>query len=62
MKKFPPIVLVETWLHVLNSKDKNISRQKNEITAKLIKHFGSIELAKLHIEQYKDEDIEIHFL
>ena len=62
MIEFPPAVLVETWLHVLSSKEKNISRQKKETTEKIIKHFGSIELAKLHVEQFKDEEIEIHFL
>ena len=62
MKEFPPAVLVETWLHIMNSKGKNIFRQQNAIIKKIKEHFGSIELAQLYVEQSKDEEIEIHFL
>lgn len=62
MTEFPPPILVETWLHILNSKGKSVSRKKNQIKKKVKEHFGSIELAKLYIEQSKDEEIEIHFL
>lgn len=62
MKEFPPAVLVETWLHIMNSKGKNIFCQQNAIIKKIKEHFGSIELAQLYVEQSKDEEIEINFL
>lgn len=62
MKDFPPAVLVETWLHVMNCRNKNISRQKQAIYQKVKAYFGTIELAQLYVEQSKDEEIEIHFL
>lgn len=62
MKECPPVVLVETWLHIINCKSKNISRQKKEILKNIKVHFGTVELAQLYVEQSKDEEIEIHFL
>lgn len=62
MNEFPPVVLVETWLHVLTSKNQRAFLQKKVIIKKIQEHFGSIELAQLYVEQSKDEEVEIHFL
>jgi len=62
MKEFPPPTLVDTWLHIINSKEKNIAHQKFDLHRKVKEHFGSIELAQLYVEQIKDEEIEVYYL
>lgn len=62
MKGFPPPVLVETWLHIIKSKAKNVARQQLESSRKINKYFGSIELAQLYVEQVKDDEIDVYFL
>jgi hypothetical protein len=62
MNGFPPPILVETWLHIVKSKDRSITRQQVVSKIKINQYFGSIELAKLYIEQHKDEEIESHFI
>jgi len=62
MKDFPPPVLVDTWLHIIKSKEKSVAHQKFELQRKIKKHFGSVELAQLYAEQGKDEEIEVYYL
>jgi len=62
MKGFPPLVLVDTWLYIIYCKGENIAQRKFELRRKIKKHFGSIELAQLYIEQFKDEEIEVYCL
>lgn len=62
MKAFPPPVLVETWLQLIKSKDKNVSHQQFKSQNKIKEHFGSIELANLYVEQAHDKEIEIYYL
>ena len=62
MKGFPPPVLVDTWLHIINSKENNIAHQEFELRRKIKEYFGSIELAQLYVEPFKDEEIKVYYL
>ena len=62
MNEFPPPVLVDTWLHIIKSKEKSIAHQEFELRRKIKEYFGSIELAQLYVEQFKDEEIEVYYL
>jgi len=61
MRKSPPPVLVDTWLHVVYSKEDNIARQKFELHRIIKEYFGSIGLAQLYVEQSKSEEMKIYY-
>jgi hypothetical protein len=47
----PPIVLVKTWLDLLNSPETSQAR-KNQLKYNMNRFFGSIELASCYVDQY----------
>ena len=49
---YPPVMLVKTWLQLLQSDmDKEA---KNEVENKLLKVFGSIEIAIMYLQEKVD--------
>lgn len=47
--QYPPVILVKTWLQLLQSDmDKDA---KNEVENKIVKVFGSIEIAIMYLQE-----------
>lgn len=57
-----PTHMIETWIFLAQSTDRKLANAKFSANKKIKKHFGSIELAKLYIEQQKDKQIEVVFV
>jgi hypothetical protein len=50
--QYPPAILVKTWLQLLQSDmDKEA---KNEVESKILKVFGSIEIAIMYLQEKVD--------
>jgi len=62
MKDFPPPVLVDTWIFVVTTRNFNLEHVQLPIRRVLKHYFGTIDLARLYVEQSREEDIEIHFI
>jgi hypothetical protein len=62
MNGFPPPVLVETWLFLTNSNSPELKYLKLPLHNAIKHFFGSNELAQLYIEQFKDKEIEVHYV
>ena len=58
MKSFP-VSMVETWVFLAQSSDHKLSHAKFRAYQQIKMKFGSIALAKLYIEQQKDQRIEV---
>lgn len=54
-----PLTMVETWVFLAQSSDHKLAHAKFRAYQKIKTHFGSAELAKLYIEQQKDQQIEV---
>jgi len=61
MKKYPPVVLVETWLFLaLNRNHYEIEEKQLDARRSIKEYFGSMELAQLYIDAEKGADIKLH--
>ena len=58
MKTLSPS-MIETWVFLAQSSDQKLAQAKFLAYRKIKMTFGSIELAKLYIEQQKDNQIEV---
>ena len=54
-----PLSMVETWVFLAHSSDHKLAHAKFRAYQQIKLHFGSVELAKLYIEQQKDKQIEV---
>lgn len=55
----PPISLIRTWVFLSQATDPKLTRAKADAIARLVRQFGSVEMAKIYLEQAKDEKIEV---
>lgn len=63
MKGYPPPVLAETWLFIAaNQNDYEFGEKQLLVRREIKRHFGSIELAQLYVEQAQEEDDDIYFV
>ncbi|MDX2370315.1 MAG: hypothetical protein QNK36_18220 [Colwellia sp.] len=62
MNVYPPPILVETWLYLTTNHSIQLEHVKRPLHRAIKNFFGSNELARLYIEQCKDEQIEVHFV
>jgi len=51
--------LIQTWLFLINSNDPNLSYAKSDALRAVKKQFGSVDLARIYLEQHKDNQIEV---
>ncbi|MDT0604820.1 hypothetical protein [Thalassotalea castellviae] len=54
-----PLSVVETWLFLAQTQDNQLAQAKFRAYQQIRKQFGSMELARLYIEQQKDQQIEV---
>lgn len=54
-----PISLIRTWVFLSEATDPKLSRAKADAQARLIRQFGSVEMAKIYLEQSRDKKIEV---
>lgn len=62
MKGYPPVILVETWIYLATNQNPELDHVKLPIRRAIKHFFGSIELARLYIEQVKNDDIDVCFI
>ncbi len=62
MNGCPPPILVETWINLINNRSPDLAHVKLPLRRAIKEFFGSMELAQLYVEQYKENDIEVHFV
>jgi len=58
MQKISPS-LIQTWLFLINSNDPMLSYAKGDALRAVKKQFGSVDLARIYLEQHKDNQIEV---
>ncbi len=58
MNQYSPAV-VKTWVFLAQSTENNLSHAKFVAFQKIKANFGTIEMAKIYIEQQQDNDIEV---
>ena len=51
MNKYPPAVLVETWLFVATSNHPELYYKKDFVRRNIEKMFGSLAIAQMYIEE-----------
>jgi hypothetical protein len=51
MNKYPPTVLVDTWLFVATSNHPDLHYKKAVVRRNIEKMFGSMAIAQMYIEQ-----------
>jgi len=61
MDSFSP-TMISTWLFLAQSTDHKLAQAKILAYQKIKRNFGSVELAKLYLEQKKDQQIEVVFI
>jgi len=54
--------LVKTWLFYLETTDEKLEKSKEIAIRNIEKHFGSVDMAKLYVEQQSQDDIEVMLL
>lgn len=62
MKGYPPVILVETWLYLATTRNSELEHVKLPIRRAIKDLFGSMELARLYVEQVKKDDIDVCFV
>jgi len=62
MKGFPPPILVDTWLHLATNNNPDLAHIKLPIRRALKKKFGSIELARIYVEESKDKENDVYYV
>ncbi|MCW8865535.1 MAG: hypothetical protein OQK09_01530 [Colwellia sp.] len=62
MHGYPPVALVETWLFLATNQSPELEHVKLPLRRVIKDYFGSNELAKLYVEQFKVEQAEVHYL
>lgn len=62
MHEYPPVALVETWLSLIKDQSPELEHVKLPLRRALKAYFGSNELAKLYVEQFKVDQIETHYI
>lgn len=62
MKQLPPHMLVKTWIYIIDSNEAEMDIQKFKLRNEIKEAFGSMELARLYIEEIADDDIEVYFV
>lgn len=58
MNHLPPSI-VKTWVFLAQSTEPNLAQAKFLACKKITSYYGSIELAKIYLEQQTDKDIEV---
>ena len=53
MKNYPPQRLTETWLFLANSVDPEFKEAKRQAMNKIVKAFGSLEIAEMYLETFE---------
>jgi len=51
--------ILKTWIFLAHSTDPKLAQAKFVANKNINQHFGSIELAQIHLEQAKDKEIEV---
>jgi len=54
--------LVKTWLFYLETTDEKLEKSKEIAARNIEQHFGSVDMAKLYVEQQSQDDIEVMLL
>ena len=54
-----PISLLKTWLFMAKSQDPRLAKSKLLAFAQIKRHFGSLSLAQLYLEQFDDKSVEV---
>lgn len=62
MTGFPPPILVETWIYLAINHNPDLAHVKLPLRRTIKEFFGSMELAQLYVDEYKEKDIEVHFV
>jgi hypothetical protein len=62
MKQLPPQMLVKTWIYIIDSNEAEMDSQKFKLRNEIKEAFGSMELARLYVEEIADDDIEVYFV
>ena len=57
MKKYPPAILVETWLQLSRSSEQEFYYGHEVATEHLLRVFGSVVVAELYLAHCKKEDV-----
>jgi hypothetical protein len=61
MKGFPPVVLVETWLFITTNRNNyDFVEVELSVRRNIKYYFGSMELAQLYVDQFKN-DVENNY-
>lgn len=61
MKKIPE-ALVKTWLFMIKSNDPELKKSKYYANKRIIRTFGSIEVAEIYLEQLNEEKRAIEII
>ena len=62
MIQLPPHMLVKTWIYIIYADEVEMDSQKFKLRNEIKEIFGSMELAKLYVEQIGEDDVEIYFV
>lgn len=62
MKKFPPVILVDTWLYLIKNQTTDLEQIKLPLRRVIKSHFGTMELAQLYVDQFLDKDINFYLV
>lgn len=62
MKQLPPHMLVKTWIYIIDANEAEMDSQKFKLRNEIKEAFGSMELARLYVEEIADDDIEVYFV
>ena len=52
MKNYPPRILTDTWLFLAYSVDPEFKEAKRQAINKIVKAFGSLEVAEMYLETF----------
>lgn len=62
MNRFPPAILVETWIYLATNQDPDLAHVKLPLRRAIKDYFGSMELAQLYVEDFNEKYTEVHFV
>ena len=51
--------LVKTWLFMLKTDDPELKRSKYYANKRILRTFGSVEVAEIYLEQLHNEEVDI---
>jgi hypothetical protein len=62
MKEYPPVILVDTWLYLIQNKTPELEYMQFSLHRVIKSYFGTIELAQLYVEQLHQNDVDLYFV